>query len=217
MGHFSWLTKFLFFWFFKHTLFQTSFFKTIFNIIFVFLRYISIARKVLKLVKNLSNDASAIRKVFKASSRSSFHSKAKPNVNYVQAAWPAQPMFKPVNNRVQACQQPCSCMIEHVVREWWNNKIERQCYNNHELGCCIKSGFACSNIHEQPLSIRQVVYTICRNTIEQCCYFNRILFYHVNSVVTGLLSQQPCNSLWFVYACTWNKLGSYRILSQKVE
>ena len=23
-------------------------------------------------------------------------------------------------------QQPMSCMIEHVVREWWNNKIEQQ-------------------------------------------------------------------------------------------
>ena len=23
-------------------------------------------------------------------------------------------------------------------------KIEQRCYNNHELGCCIKSGFACS-------------------------------------------------------------------------
>ena len=54
-------------------------------------------------------------------------------------------------------QQPCSYMVEHVVREWWNNKIEQRCYNNYELGCCIKSGFACSNIREQPLSIRQAV------------------------------------------------------------
>ena len=30
-------------------------------------------------------------------------------------------------------QQPCSCMIQHVVREWWNNKIEQRCHNNHEL------------------------------------------------------------------------------------
>ena len=67
-------------------------------------------------------------------------------------------------------QQRCSCMIEHFVREWWNNKIEQRCYNNHELGCCIESGFACSNILEQPLSIRQAV-TICWNTIEQYCYF----------------------------------------------
>ena len=57
-------------------------------------------------------------------------------------------------------QQPCLCMIEHVVREWWNNKIEQRCYNNHVLGCCIKSDFACSNIREQPLSIRQTLYNM---------------------------------------------------------
>ena len=51
-------------------------------------------------------------------------------------------------------------MIEHVVREWWNNKIEQWCYNNHELDCCIKSGFAWSNIRVQPLSIRQAVYNM---------------------------------------------------------
>ena len=60
-------------------------------------------------------------------------------------------------------QQPCSCMIEHAVREWWNNKVEQRCYNNHELGCCIKSGFACSNIREQPLSIRKVVYNMLKH------------------------------------------------------
>ena len=58
----------------------------------------------------------------------------------------------------------------------------------HELGCCIKSGFARSNIREQPLSIRQAV-TICSNMIEQYSYFTNPRFYHVNSVVTGLLSQ----------------------------
>ena len=31
---------------------------------------------------------------------------------------------------------------------------------DHVLGCCIKSGFACSNICEQPLSIRQAVYNM---------------------------------------------------------
>ena len=67
-------------------------------------------------------------------------------------------------------QQPCLYMIEHVVREWRNNKIEQRCYNDHELGCCIKSGFACSNIRKQSLSIRQAV-TICWNMIEQHCYF----------------------------------------------
>ena len=46
-------------------------------------------------------------------------------------------------------QQPCSSyIIEHAVREWWNNKIEQRCHNNDEFGRCIKSSFACSNIHE---------------------------------------------------------------------
>ena len=89
-------------------------------------------------------------------------------------------------------QQPCSCTIEHVVREWWNNKIEQRCYNNHELGCCIKSGFVCSNIREQPLS--KYDGTRWNNTV-----ILPILFYHVNSVVTRLLSQQPCNSMWHFY------------------
>ena len=44
----------------------------------------------------------------------------------------------------------------------WNNKIEQRCYN-HELGCCIKSSFACSNIHEQPPSIRQAVYNMLKH------------------------------------------------------
>ena len=73
-------------------------------------------------------------------------------------------------------QQPCSCMIEHVVRKRWNNKTEQRCYNNY--GCCIKSGFACFKIREQPLSIHQAVYTICWNMIEQYCYFtNTVLSY----------------------------------------
>ena len=43
-------------------------------------------------------------------------------------------------------------------------------YNNHELSCCIKSGFACSNIREQPLSIRQAMYTMLKQMTEQYCY-----------------------------------------------
>ena len=31
---------------------------------------------------------------------------------------------------------------------------------NRELGCCIKSDFVCSNIREEPLSIRQAVYNM---------------------------------------------------------
>ena len=34
---------------------------------------------------------------------------------------------------------------------------------NHELGCCMKLGFACSNIREQPLSIRQAVYNMLKH------------------------------------------------------
>ena len=60
-------------------------------------------------------------------------------------------------------QQLCSCMIEHVVREWRNNKTEQRCYNNHGLVFCIKSAFACSNIREQPPSIRQAVYNMLKH------------------------------------------------------
>ena len=43
------------------------------------------------------------------------------------------------------------------------------------------------------------LYAICWNMIEQYCHFTN----HVNSVVTKLLGQQPCNSMWyFTYACT---------------
>ena len=82
--------------------------------------------------------------------------------------------------------QHCSYMIEHVVREWRNNKIEQRCYNNHELGCCIKSSFACSNICtlttpvDLPSCI-QYVETWLNNTV-----ILPILFYHVNSVIAAL-------------------------------
>ena len=97
--------------------------------------------------------------------------------------------------------QPCSYMIEHVVSEWWNNKIEKRCYNNlHELDCCIKSGFACSTARKTPIdsqSCIQYVETWLNNTV-----ILPTLFYHVNNVVTGLLSQQLCNRMWYFYACT---------------
>ena len=51
-------------------------------------------------------------------------------------------------------------MIEHVVREWRNNKIEQRYYNNHELfRCWIKSGFACFNIRKQS-KLFSKLYTI---------------------------------------------------------
>ena len=88
-------------------------------------------------------------------------------------------------------QQPSLYMIEHFVRKWWNNKIKQRCYNNIELGCCIKSVFVCSNISKQPLSsvdspsCIQYVETWLNNTV-----IIPILFCHVNS-----------NSLWYFYAC----------------
>ena len=83
-------------------------------------------------------------------------------------------------------QQLCSCMKEHVVREWWNNKIEERCYNNHELGCCIKSGFVCSNIREQPLSIRQAVYNMLKHD------WTILLFYQSRSIMLTVLWQGCC-------------------------
>ena len=70
-------------------------------------------------------------------------------------------------------KQPRSCMIEHVVREWWNNTIGQWCYNNHKLGCCVKSGFGIiPNIREQTLSIRQAVSNMLKDDW---------MFYHANS------------------------------------
>ena len=75
-----------------------------------------------------------------------------------------------------------SCMIEHVVRELWSNKIEQRCYNNHELGCCINQDldFVCSNRYAN----NSKLYTICWNMIEQYTVIFPILFYNVNSAVT---------------------------------
>ena len=78
-------------------------------------------------------------------------------------------------------QHWCSCMIEYVVREWWNNKNEQRCYNNHQLGCCIKSGFACSNTREQPLSIRQAVYNMLKHD------WTILLFYQSCSIMLTVL------------------------------
>ena len=36
-------------------------------------------------------------------------------------------------------QQPCSYMIEHVVKEWWNNKIEQRCYNKSTMNLVVVS------------------------------------------------------------------------------
>ena len=98
-------------------------------------------------------------------------------------------------------QQPRSYMIEHAVREWWNNKIsEQRCYNNRELGCRIKSGFACSNIREQPAvdspSCIQYVETWLNN-----CYFTNAVLMKVMIMSTVFL-QGFFYSLWYFYART---------------
>ena len=81
--------------------------------------------------------------------------------------------FNNVVGTIMINQQRRSCMIEHVVREWWNNTIGQWCYNNHELGCCVKSGFGIiPNIREQTLSIRQAVYNMLKDDW---------MFYHANS------------------------------------
>ena len=109
---------------------------------------------------------------------------------FVHACWDRQ-LFMAAwwTNRLE---QRCSYMIEveHVVREWWNNKTEQRCYNNHELGCCIKSGFACSNIYEY-------VETWLNNTVILLISCSIML---TASAVAGLLSPQPCYSLWYFYA-----------------
>ena len=85
-------------------------------------------------------------------------------------------------------------MIEHVVRELWNNKIEQRCYNNHELGCCIKSGFASSNIREQPLSIHQVVYDMLKHD-------GTILIFYQSCFIMLTVLVQGCGANYSVIAC----------------
>ena len=114
-----------------------------------------------------------------------------------------QPDSNNVVGTITINKQPCACMIQHVVCEWWNNKIDQQrcvqqlwtwlLYNT-----CIKSDFACSNICEQPLSIHQAaVYNMLKYDWTILSYiFWPILLYHVNSVVRqGCLTN--CNSLWY--------------------
>ena len=89
-------------------------------------------------------------------------------------------------------------ILSHITR--LNNDVTTT-MNLH--GCCIKSGFACSNIHEQPLSIRQAVYNMFKHDWTILLFYQSCYACHVNSVVTGLLSQQPCNhSIWYFYACS---------------
>ena len=85
-------------------------------------------------------------------------------------------------------------MIGYFVREWWKNKIiEQRSYNKHELCCCIKSSFACSNIREQPLSIRQAV-RICSETWLNNTIILPSLFYHVNNAVARAIEWE--SAIW---------------------
>ena len=83
-------------------------------------------------------------------------------------------------------QQPCLCMI--VVRDWWNNKIERRCYNNHELGCCIKSDFACSNIHERQAVYCRFAKLSIRQAVNNMLKHDRMIEHH-NTVILPILLQ----------------------------
>ena len=103
-----------------------------------------------------------------------------------------------VDRLVHACWT--GMLVHSLMNErTWTTTLNTDVTTTMNLhGCSIKSGFACSNIREQPLSIRQAV-TICWNIIEQYTVILPILFYRVNSVVTGSLSQQSCNSLQYFY------------------
>ena len=96
-------------------------------------------------------------------------------------------------------------MIGYFVREWWKNKIiEQRSYNKHELCCCIKSSFACSNIREQPLSIRQAV-RICSETWLNNTIILPSLFYDVNNAVARAI--ELVSAIWHNFQI-WRGLSS---------
>ena len=81
---------------------------------------------------------------------------------------------------------------------WWTNRLEQRYWNYYdkstvlfindktccqELGCCIKSGFACSNIREQPLSIRQAIYNMLKHD------WTILIFYQSCSIMLTVLLQ----------------------------
>ena len=59
-------------------------------------------------------------------------------------------------------QQPRSSMIEHVVRERWNNKIEQRCYNNHDLVVVSSRVLHVLTYANNPCQFAKL-YTICWN------------------------------------------------------
>ena len=72
-------------------------------------------------------------------------------------------------------QQPCSYMIEHVIRERWNGKIEQQWNNKIEtttMNLVVVSSWVLHVLTyaNNPCRFAKL-YTICRNIIEQYCHF----------------------------------------------
>ena len=90
-------------------------------------------------------------------------------------------------------------------------QIEQRCYNNRELGCCIKSGFACSSKREQPLSIPQAVYNMLKYTaIYSCIQYvdSTILLFHqscsimLTVLLQGCWANNPVVDWYFTYVQT---------------
>ena len=99
-------------------------------------------------------------------------------------------LFLPVDRLEHGCWQACQSCWNRPFMAWWTKRLEQRCscmiYNKIEQ---IEHRV----LHVLTYANRQAV-TICWKMIEQYCYFTN----PVNSVVTGLLSQQPCNSLWYL-------------------
>ena len=68
--------------------------------------------------------------------------------------------------------------------QWWNNKIELRCYNNHELGCCIKSDFACStDTRTSPVDSPNYIQYV------ETWLWTTLLFYQSCSIMLTVLLQ----------------------------
>ena len=82
-------------------------------------------------------------------------------------------------------------MVVDRLEHGWAGQLEHGCW----LGCCIKLGFACSNIREQPLSICQAVYN---NMLKHD--WTILLFYQSCSTTLTVLLQ-GCRANNPVIAC----------------
>ena len=105
---------------------------------------------------------------------------------------------------------------------WWMNRLEQRCWNHHDKSTAmfmhmdrpillfyhslitwtamLQQPYT-HTVREQPLSICKAVYNMLKHDWSNTVILP-ILFYHANSAVTGLLSQQPCNTHWYFYACS---------------